>query len=257
MPIYVGNTKINPSGIAKVYVGTQLVYEQASAKVLDSITLSGYTSSLNRGDAFSFGGTVTAHYTDSTTADVTNSTTFSGYNMNLGGTYTVTASYTEDGVTKTATYTLTVNKAWSLLWSGSKTIKMSSSGTASGASSNFAATANGTGYRPQVRLKFSGLSTASSGGDGTGKYYNNDSTTTTKPTSPLSITQVANSDNAKLLGVYNYSLYTFTAKKSIVYLEAKRNSTNNNLSFSLVASKSSDGADGEAKFTLTKIEQYY
>ena len=256
MAIYVGTQKVNPSGIEKIYIGTQLVYQKIT-KALDSITLSGQTTSLNRGAAFSFGGTVTAHYTDNTTADVTNDTTFSGYNMNLGGTYTVTATYTEDGVTKTATYSLTVNKAWSTLWSGSTTIKMSSSGTASGASNNFASTVSGTGYRPQLRLTFSSMSTASSEGDATGKYWNNNSTTTTKPTSPLSISQVANSDNAKLLGVYNASLVGTTSKRSAVYLKATRYSTNNNLRFSLVAEKNSDGAYSEAKFTLTKIEQYY
>ena len=113
MPIYNGNQKVSLSGIEKVYVGTTLVFQKTQPKVLTSITLSGQTTTLSRGAAFSFGGTVTAHYSDSSTADVTSSTTFSGYNMSTAGTYTVTASYTEDGVTKTATYTLTVTKAWS------------------------------------------------------------------------------------------------------------------------------------------------
>lgn len=109
MAIYVGTQKIDVSGVAKVYVGTQKVYDDIP--VLESITLSGQTTSLNRGASFSFGGTVTAHYSNSTTANVTSQTTFSGYNMSTAGTYTVTASYTENGITKTATYSLTVNKA--------------------------------------------------------------------------------------------------------------------------------------------------
>lgn len=89
------------------------------SKVLQSITLSGQTTSLNRGATFSFGGTVTAHYSDSSTATVTSSTTFSGYNMSTAGTYTVTASYTENSVTKTATYSLTVNPIWTTLYNNS------------------------------------------------------------------------------------------------------------------------------------------
>lgn len=121
MPIYNGTQKLSFSG--KIYVGTQLVYQNAPE--LTSITLSGQTTSLNRGANFSFGGTVTAHYSNGSTANVTSSTTFSGYNMSLGGTYTVTASYTENNITKTATYSLTVNKVWSTLWTGSKTVSVS------------------------------------------------------------------------------------------------------------------------------------
>ncbi len=106
MAIYNGTQKVKMSGIAKVYVGNTLVYQ--NAPVLTSITLSGQTTSLNRGSAFSFGGTVTAHYDNGTTADVTANTTFSGYNMSSTGQYTVTASYTENNITQTATYTLKV-----------------------------------------------------------------------------------------------------------------------------------------------------
>lgn len=118
MAIYNGTQKIDMTGIDKVYVGIQLVYQKSSPIVLDYITLANYTTSLEKGSAFSFGGTVTAHYTNGTTADVTSSTTFSGYDMSTAGTYTVTASYTENSVTKTATYQLTVTKAWTTVWSG-------------------------------------------------------------------------------------------------------------------------------------------
>ena len=80
-----------PEGDVKsISVGGVVIWQEQS-KELTSITLSGQTTSLPRDSAFSFGGTVTAHYSDSSTADVTSSTTFSGYNMSLGGTYTVTA----------------------------------------------------------------------------------------------------------------------------------------------------------------------
>ena len=76
-------------------------------RTLTSISLSNKTTSFEVGDTF-VKPTVTAHYDDSTTSDVTESTTFSGYNMNSVGNYTVTASYTKGSVTKTATYSITV-----------------------------------------------------------------------------------------------------------------------------------------------------
>lgn len=77
-------------------------------KRLVSIALSGQSTTLPQDSTFTFDGIVTATYSDGSTKDVTSSTTFSGYNMSTAGTYTVTASYTELGVTKTATYQLTV-----------------------------------------------------------------------------------------------------------------------------------------------------
>ena len=62
-------------------------------KSLSSISISGYKTSFVEGDAFSFGGTVTAHYSDSTTADVTNEATFTGYDMTNVSNQTVTVSY--------------------------------------------------------------------------------------------------------------------------------------------------------------------
>lgn len=110
----------NNKEVAKIEDGLgNILWQKQSAKVLQSITLSGQTTSLNRNAAFSFGGTVTAHYSDSSTANVTSSTTFNGYNMSTAGTYTVTASYTEDNVTVTATYSLTVNPIWTTTYNNS------------------------------------------------------------------------------------------------------------------------------------------
>lgn len=85
--------------------------EGGSSKTLSSIELSGtYPTSFYQGDAFSHEGmTVTAHYDDSSSANVTASATFSGYNMSTTGDQTVIVSYTENDVTKTATYGITVN----------------------------------------------------------------------------------------------------------------------------------------------------
>lgn len=79
-----------------------------SANTLSSISIADYTTTLAKGAAFSFGGTVTAHYASGSTNDVTASATFSGYNMASAGDQTVTVSYTESGTTKKATYTLSV-----------------------------------------------------------------------------------------------------------------------------------------------------
>ena len=74
--------------------------------------MSGQKTSIDRKQAFDFGGTVTANFDNGTTEDVTSSTTFSGYDMSVAGTYDVVASYTSGEVTKSATYSLTVNKIW-------------------------------------------------------------------------------------------------------------------------------------------------
>ena len=83
----------------------------STPKTLSSITISGQTTSLEVGSEFSFGGTVTAHFSDSSTSDVTSSATFSGYNMSVAGSYTVTVSYTYGSVTKTTTYTLNITSS--------------------------------------------------------------------------------------------------------------------------------------------------
>ena len=79
--------------------------------VLNSITLSGtYPTTFEVGDTFSYEGlVVTAHYSDSTSAVVTGFTV-SSPDMSTAGSKTVTVSYTEGGVTKTATYQITVNE---------------------------------------------------------------------------------------------------------------------------------------------------
>ena len=73
---------------------------------LSSISISGYTSSFIEGDTFSFGGTVTAHYSDNSSADVTNQASFSGYDLTSIGNQTITVSYGS----KTTTYSITVSK---------------------------------------------------------------------------------------------------------------------------------------------------
>ena len=74
---------------------------------LASIAVSGQTTSYNLGDTFSFNGTVKATYTDGSTKNVTPAS-ISQPNMNEAGTQTVTVTYTEGNVTKTAEYTITI-----------------------------------------------------------------------------------------------------------------------------------------------------
>ena len=78
------------------------------SKTLSSISISGQQTEFTTGDPFVFGGTVTAHYSDESSSDVTASAEFSGYNMNTAGQQTVTVSYTE-GTTETTTYNITVS----------------------------------------------------------------------------------------------------------------------------------------------------
>ena len=62
------------------------------------------------GSAFDASGiAVSAHYENGTVTDVTSSVEISGYDMNTLGEQTVQVSFTDEGVTKTATYTITVN----------------------------------------------------------------------------------------------------------------------------------------------------
>lgn len=263
MPIYIGTQKINMSGIEKVYVGTQLVYQ--NAPVLASITLSGQTTSLNRGAAFSFGGAVTAHYDNGSTANVTSATTFTGYNMSKAGTYTVTAHYTENGVTKTATYQLTVNKAWSAVWSGSKTITCT--GTSVPDAQTIYTTPKNDGFNiGNYRVTFT-MSASGGGSSYTTRYNTNDgglsSSTTTKPASPYrwntTLTHsVLRQDIVKIYRTTGTS--TNTSKYNLCTIGVTTDNTNKNLTFKLVGSKSNAytvDSGVKTSITITKIEKYY
>ena len=77
-----------------------------AAPVLTSISISGYTTSFVEGDTFSFGGTVTANYSNSLPVDVTAQATFSGYNMTTLGNQTVTVLYGG----KSTTYSVSISE---------------------------------------------------------------------------------------------------------------------------------------------------
>ena len=86
------------------------LYKKIDPRVLTSITLSGtHPTAFYTGDAFSSEGlVVTAHY-DNGTERVVSPTSITGYDMGATGAQTVTVSYTEKAVTKTATYDITVS----------------------------------------------------------------------------------------------------------------------------------------------------
>ena len=79
-------------------------------KALVSISISNEKVNYYVGEEFVM-PTVTATYGDASTADVTASAEFSGYDMEVAGDQTVMVSYTEEGITQTAQYDITVNEA--------------------------------------------------------------------------------------------------------------------------------------------------
>ena len=78
-------------------------------KELLSISLSNVKNTYDVGETF-VKPTVTAHYSDSTTNDVTSSAKFTGYDTSTLGLQAVIVSYKEDGITATTSYNITVNK---------------------------------------------------------------------------------------------------------------------------------------------------
>ena len=112
----VGNTGSADNGQARI---TEVVikYEKGQgtnppAATLTSIAVTGQKTEFNVGEAFTHDtAVVTATYSDNTTKDVTASATFSSPDMTVAGTKEVTVTYTEGGVTKTASYDITVSAA--------------------------------------------------------------------------------------------------------------------------------------------------
>ena len=88
----------------------EVTLKKATEKAeLVSIAVDSPKTEFSVGDDFEFGGTVTATYANETTKDVTAQAEFTGYDKSQSGEQTVTVSYTEDEVTKTTTYDITVN----------------------------------------------------------------------------------------------------------------------------------------------------
>ena len=114
-----------PIGKTCDFTGVTVYYKDASAepepvivKTLKSIAVEGMTTTFEQGDVFKFDGTCTATYSVSKdgvtqadeTAEVT-PTSVSTPDMSTSGNKTITVSYTENEVTKTTTYDITVSAA--------------------------------------------------------------------------------------------------------------------------------------------------
>ena len=156
------NLATTDESVTITYAGkttTQAITVNVQTKTLSSISISGETTSFTVGDTFSFGGTVTAHYSDSSTDDVTSSSSFSGYNMSTSGDQTVTVSYTYKNSTKSTSYSITVSPA-----SDISTITVSIQDYAYDNKWS-----NGTKYE-SINLDAVVTATAD-GGSNTGKYY--------------------------------------------------------------------------------------
>lgn len=109
-----GNYSISVSytqgGVTKT-ASISIVVSAPVVKTLTSISATKTQTSYNVGDTLSTSDiVVTAHYSDSTSADVTSSATIdtSDVNMSAQGTYSIGISYTEDGVTETTSISISV-----------------------------------------------------------------------------------------------------------------------------------------------------
>ena len=112
----------------------------SQAVTLSSISLNGtYKTAFVEGDEFSYGGIVTANYSDGSHTDVTNNATFTGYNLTNIGNQTVTVSYTYKNVEKTKTYSINV---------------------AAGTLSSIAVSGQTTTYQKNAEFSFDGVCTA-------------------------------------------------------------------------------------------------
>lgn len=117
----VSSNKYELSGFNKLTEGDQTVIVSYKNKEttfgvtvvyydLVYIELSNITASYNKGATF-IKPTVTAYYDDNTSADVTSSATFSGYDMSTAGAYNVSANYSEHNVTKSTSYGIVVKES--------------------------------------------------------------------------------------------------------------------------------------------------
>lgn len=102
--------------------------------VLDSISVTPPTKTeYNVGDSLDTAGmVVTATYSDESTKDVTADATLSGFDSSSAGEVTVTVSYTEGDVTKTATFTVTIVEPVTTTYTISVSADPAEGGTVSG-----------------------------------------------------------------------------------------------------------------------------
>lgn len=214
-------------------------YLYTPAATLSSISLdtTNVQTSFTIGDTFSYSGlVVTAHYSDSSSTTVT-PTTVSSPDMSSTGSKPVTVTYTENDVSKTATYNISVNSNPSLSW-----------------------------VAPTINV-YSGASLTSSDANSWSVTYNNGSGSTTYPTygqfsvklGGLTITlpyTFAANDDGKTLRVEYNSLTTSTTTISVVQTLQNVTATSSaeekvsDLTFTAACGGSGTADDGKA-WTVT------
>ena len=87
----------------------KLIAGEPEVPTLSSISVSGQTTTFTVGGTFAFDGTVTATYSNGSTADVTASASVSTPDLSTEGEKTVTITYSEGAITKTTSYVITVS----------------------------------------------------------------------------------------------------------------------------------------------------
>ena len=200
-----------------------LNYSYTPSASLSSITLdtTNVQTTFSVGDTFNYTGlVVTAYYTDGSDKTVT-PTSVSSPNMSTTGNKSVTVTYTEDEVSKTADYSITVNSQPSISWTA-PTINVYSGSTLSGTDVNaWAVTYNdGAGHQTvltydQLTVKLGGTTisiphtwVAADDGKTLTATYN---TLTTTASNAVQITQSVNAINKDVPGTTQTSSLVFTA----------------------------------------------
>lgn len=198
------------------------LWKAVTPKVLDSISINtkNVQTTFTVGDTFNYTGlVVTANYTDSTSATVS-PTNVSTPDLSSTGNKTVTVTYTENAVSKTAQYNVTVNSTPSISWTA-PTINVYSGSTLSGTDVNgWSVTYNdGAGHQTvltysQLTIKLGGTTIAiphtwSTDDDGKTLTATYNSLTTTA-SSAVQVTQSVNTITAAVTENYDY---TFESKQ--------------------------------------------
>ncbi len=202
--------------------GLVYLWKAVTPKVLDSISINttNVQTTFTVGDTFNYTGlVVTANYTDSTSATVS-PTSVSSPDMSTTGNKTVTVIYTENNVSKTAQYNVTVNSTPSISWTA-PTINVYSGSTLSGSDVNgWSVTYNdGSGHQTvltynQLTIKLGGTTitiphTWSTDDDGKTLTATYNSLTTTA-SNAVQVTQSVNTITAAVTENYDY---TFESKQ--------------------------------------------
>ena len=114
--------------------GEGSIYLTTTVKEPESITVTPPTKTQYNvgGELDKTGMVVTVHYTDGSTADVTSAANLSGFDSSSKGEVTVLVSYTEAGITKTATFTVTIVEPVAMLYTISLSASPSEGGTVTG-----------------------------------------------------------------------------------------------------------------------------